>query len=163
MSDVTFLLTTFNHFREHYLRARRESAQVAENTAELGADDPTTRYYLSTDNQSGFATRPVADGVRWDRELVYVFSLERGRGDAIVRAAIDHGGATYLDCFEGHLTDLYRRHGWAEYSREPNWTPGGPDVVYMRWTYALGCGHVWTNVGCPAYRTYNPADCTCAA
>ena len=26
---------------------------------------------------------------------------------------------------------------------------------------SLGVGHVWTEVGCPAYRTMNPADCTC--
>ncbi len=26
---------------------------------------------------------------------------------------------------------------------------------------SLGVGHVWTEVGCPAYRTLKPADCTC--
>ena len=25
----------------------------------------------------------------------------------------------------------------------------------------LGVGHVWTNVGCPAYASRNPLDCTC--
>lgn len=25
----------------------------------------------------------------------------------------------------------------------------------------LGVGHIWTTVSCPAYRTYNPKDCTC--
>lgn len=27
----------------------------------------------------------------------------------------------------------------------------------------LGVGHVWTNVRCPAYRSYNPAECTCTS
>ena len=26
---------------------------------------------------------------------------------------------------------------------------------------SLGVGHVWTRVACPAYRSLNPADCTC--
>jgi len=25
----------------------------------------------------------------------------------------------------------------------------------------LGVGHIWTETRCPAYRTFNPADCTC--
>lgn len=25
----------------------------------------------------------------------------------------------------------------------------------------LGVGHIWTEVSCPAYRTLDPADCTC--
>lgn len=28
---------------------------------------------------------------------------------------------------------------------------------------SLGVGHVWTNTRCAAYRTLNPADCTCVA
>lgn len=26
----------------------------------------------------------------------------------------------------------------------------------------LGVKHIWTATGCPAYRTYDPADCTCS-
>lgn len=83
-----------------------------------------TGYFLTADRRSGFAIRP-------DGELVYVFSTVRGRGDILVRAAIALG-AVRLDCFDGYLTDLYRRNGFDVTRREPNWTPGGPDVVYMR-------------------------------
>jgi len=79
--------------------------------------------YLSADRLSGYAIR--ADG-----ELVGVFSAVRGRGDDLVRDAI-RNGATRLDCFDGYLPALYERHGFVETDREPNWTPGGPDVVYM--------------------------------
>lgn len=27
---------------------------------------------------------------------------------------------------------------------------------------SLSCGHVWTNVRCPAYRSYDPTECECA-
>lgn len=27
---------------------------------------------------------------------------------------------------------------------------------------SLGVGHCWTETSCPAYRTFDPADCTCA-
>lgn len=62
--------------------------------------------------------------------LIGVFSLVRGRGDALVAGAVAHG-ARHLDCFDGYLPTLYARHGFAESHRESNWTPGGPDVVYM--------------------------------
>lgn len=83
----------------------------------------TARYYLTEDGQSGF-------GVTTDGELIGVFSLERGRGDQLVAAAILMG-ARRLDCFDGYLPKLYARHGFSEYDRKPNWTPGGPDVVWM--------------------------------
>lgn len=83
-----------------------------------GAQCHTARSGLS-----GFAVTP-------DAELIGVFSAVRGRGDDIVRAAIA-AGATHLDCFDGYLPALYARHGFVETRREPNWTPGGPDVVYM--------------------------------
>lgn len=111
-------------FDLHYLRAFEESPRVRDNCAILdSATEPVdTDYYLAADGRSGFAIR--ADG-----ELVYVFSLVKGRGDKIVKAAKDRG-AVYLDCFEGYLSDLYGRHGFHEVKRVPNWTPGGPAVIY---------------------------------
>lgn len=83
----------------------------------------TTACYLATDGLSGFL-------VKINGEIAGVWSLVRGRGDKIVEAAIDAGG-DHLDCFDGYLPRLYGRHGFRETSREPNWTPGGPDVVFM--------------------------------
>jgi hypothetical protein len=68
--------------------------------------------------------------VKASGELVGVFSAYKGRGDDLVDAALK-SGATHLDCFDGYLTEFYARHGFIEYHRDPNWTPGGPDVVLM--------------------------------
>lgn len=88
---------------------------------------PDTRYYL------GDVTLPGGYAIRADGELVYVFTTARGHGDALVRAAIVNG-ATHLDCFDGYLPTFYARHGFTETHREPNWTPDGPDVVWMERT-----------------------------
>ncbi|HET6917235.1 MAG TPA: hypothetical protein VFH56_14170 [Acidimicrobiales bacterium] len=37
---------------------------------------------------------------------------------------------------------------------------GGSEALAAK-DASLGVGHVWTNVQCPAYRSLNPADCTC--
>lgn len=79
--------------------------------------------YISTDGLSGFAI--AAHG-----ELVGVFSLVKGRGAELMRHAI-YRGAHFLDCFDGYLTSFYASHGFVEVARVQNWTPGGPDVVYM--------------------------------
>ena len=87
--------------------------------------DPATvtgQAYLSHDRSSGFVVR--------DGELVGVFSTRKGAGDVIMRDALD-AGAVRLDCFDGYLPAFYARHGFRETHREENWTPGGPDVVYM--------------------------------
>lgn len=83
------------------------------------------KTFLTADKQSGFAVKP-------DGDIVSVFSAAKGRGDELVDKAIEMGG-TKLDAFDGYLTkELYPRHGFVEYKREPNWTPGEPDVVYMK-------------------------------
>lgn len=28
---------------------------------------------------------------------------------------------------------------------------------------SLGVGHIWTNVQCPAYASYDPSECVCRA
>lgn len=62
--------------------------------------------------------------------LKSVFSFRKGMGTWLVRQAMNDG-AMYLDCFDGFLVDFYKSLGWSTLSRERNWTPGGPDVVYM--------------------------------
>lgn len=78
---------------------------------------------LSDDRQSGFAVKP-------DGELTAVFSAVKGRGMVLVREAIRRG-AFHLNAFDGYLTGLYGRCGFVESKREPNWTAGQPDVVFM--------------------------------
>jgi outer membrane protein assembly factor BamB len=112
----------FDTFREAFCAARNESPLVESMTSDA-TDVDGTFYVLTDDSRSGYAIRP-------DGELVLVFSLERGRGDLLVSRAVDDG-AIRLDCFDGYLPSLYARYGFVESHREPNWTPGEPDVVFM--------------------------------
>lgn len=109
-------------FRRAFNDARLYSATIAEYTSPW-ADLPGESF-LSSDGQSGFVIRPGG-------EVCLLFSLVRGRGDALVEAAVAAGG-THLDCFDGYLPGLYARHGFVEVAREANWPPGDPDVVFMR-------------------------------
>jgi hypothetical protein len=89
------------------------------------------KTFLSPDGKSGFAIKP-------DGDIVSAFSSDKGGGrlDNIMKTAISHGG-TKLDAFDKLATetkglpDLYSKHGFKEVKREPNWTKGDPDVVYM--------------------------------
>lgn len=111
-------------FAMFFETARRESDLIRNSTSRmLEVTGEPAHYYLGKDFRSGFVVRTTG-------ELVGVFSLERGRGRAIMRDAI-RAGATTLDCFDGYLVDFYKSHGFVEVDREPNWTPGGPDVVFM--------------------------------
>jgi hypothetical protein len=88
------------------------------------ADIPTgAKPYVSPDNLSGVI-------VTRDGEIIGLWSATRGRGDDLVRTALYAGGHR-LDCFDGYLPALYARHGFTETHRAPNWTAGGPDVVWM--------------------------------
>ena len=81
--------------------------------------------FLSTSGRSGFMLTP-------EGEIRNLFSTEHA-GAAALEQAIREGG-TRLDCFAGFLPQFYERFGFREVRREPNWTPGGPDVVYMERT-----------------------------
>jgi len=106
------------------LRAARElSPLVAAATSAPDEINGSVTFYVSDDGASGY-------GIDEDGTLVSVFSLIRGRGDAIVTDAIING-ATKLDCFDGYLPGFYARHGFTVTKREANWTHGEPDVVYM--------------------------------
>lgn len=80
-------------------------------------------YFLSQDAKSGF-------GITGQGELIGLFSTVKGRCHDLIESA-NAVGAQSLDCFDGFLPAVYAGHGYIESRREPNWTPGGPDVVYM--------------------------------
>lgn len=98
-------------------------AENLDSAGDLAAYGPDAEFYLTADASSGFA---IVNGDM----LKFVFSTVRGRGDSIVAAAVKRG-ARRLDCFEGHLSELYARHGFEIVSRIPNWDENGPDVVDM--------------------------------
>jgi len=104
--------------------AQQQSSLIRNMTSSPEEFSAPGQFYLSTDIQSGFAI--MATG-----EIAGVFSVSRGRGSEILENAKQKGGQ-WLDCFDGYLPGFYAAHGFVETSREKNWTPGGPDVVYMR-------------------------------
>jgi hypothetical protein len=120
--DVVWCATDHETFELTVLDAC-ESSPIVDSMLSRPEHVDGTIYVLSTDGQSGYAVRPSG-------ELVNVFSLVKGRGARLVRHAL-MTGAVYLDCFDGYLTSFYGRHGFREVGRVANWTPGGPDVVYM--------------------------------
>lgn len=87
------------------------------------------QLYLLKGGQAGYAIKP-------DGEFVNLFNsggaATKGAGPWLVIHAIERG-ATHGDHFDGFLTGFYRNLGWKETKREKNWTPGGPDVVFMEW------------------------------
>ncbi len=106
--------------------ARKFSAQVSSATSAPDEIPTSARFFLSENGRAGY-------GITAEGTLISVFSLDRGKGNAIVSDAIANG-ATNLDCFDGYLPTLYARHGFTVTHREANWTPGGPDVVFMSLT-----------------------------
>lgn len=122
LPDVAYRAADAYSFGLAFEFARQASRQIHDATSTF-THEHGTFYVLAHDNRSGFALRE-------DGELVFVFSLVKGRGDQLVAAAVTWG-ALYLDCFDGYLPTLYARHGFEQVKRVPNWTPGGPDVVYM--------------------------------
>jgi len=87
------------------------------------------KLFLSENKKSGY-------GLKGD-EIINVFSVEKGAGEKVMLDAIKKGGLK-LDCFDKRpdqargLPDYYAKFGFKEYKREKNWTPGEPDVVYMK-------------------------------
>lgn len=130
---VSFSNVKPSFFRKAYDNARYDSEQIREATSEYDTTPAArgTRYFLWSNGSehAGYAVRP-------DGELVYVFSTARGMGATIVADAIAHG-ATHLDCFDGYLVTLYTANGFHRVTSLPNWTAGGPDVVYMATTGAF--------------------------
>lgn len=118
---------TADRYRALLLAARAASPLVASATSspdEIGSEG---EFYVTDDGLSGFG---IVDGT-----LVGLFSLAKGRGASLISSATA-AGAQKLDCFDGYLSSLYRAHGFMETSRAANWTPGGPDVVFMSLTHS---------------------------
>jgi hypothetical protein len=104
--------------------ARSGNERIAEATSKPEEMPRGSRYYLTSDFQSGF-------GVHQDGTLIGLFSTVKGRGEDLVWDAVTHKGAKRLDCFDGFLPEYYKRFGFVETERVANWTPGQPDVVFM--------------------------------
>src|SRR5690554_6250518 len=115
-------------FISFFADARAESQVIKDATSSAVevsmATNQHDEFLLADDGTAGFI-------VKNGGELIAVFSTVKGQGRELIQIA-KQCGAEYLDCFDGFLTEFYAKNGFVEVKREPNWTPGGPDVVYMK-------------------------------
>lgn len=85
---------------------------------------PTKKTFL---NQSGTAGYAIEGDGYWGS----LFSMKPGLGSVAAKDALKNG-ACYGNCFDdGRLPAFYQKLGGVPIRREPNWTPGGPDVVHF--------------------------------
>jgi hypothetical protein len=115
---------------KEFMSAIKPSLSTVHGAANL-TDHPESHYnkakrlVLSSDKQSGYA-------IFHDGEFGNLFSSVKGRCDALVKHAVQTNPGAHGNAFEGHLTDLYKRHGAKEVRREANWTAGQPDVIHLQ-------------------------------
>lgn len=93
---------------------------------------------------SGYALKKK-DGFSNGLDIVSVHNSSgiKQLGELLIKSAIKNGGK-YLDCFDGFLTNFYKKLGFVEYDRDsynPKHDPGGKikkalggerDVIYMK-------------------------------
>lgn len=106
----------------HYNNALAELGALADYLTPTHELDTQGVFYLGAGGTMGFA---IVGG-----DIRYLFSTYKGKGNHLVKQAKLKGGYK-LDCFDGYLVSLYSKHGFTEYKREPNWTAGEPDLVYL--------------------------------
>lgn len=124
---MNYLATTQSTFFAFYTQARVDHPRISDATSppsELQDRHPNARWFIAPDYLSGYGVDP-------DGTLLGVWSTVRGRGRTLLQDALWRG-ASKLWCFDGYLRELYERAGFHVVSSEPNWTPGGPDVLYMQ-------------------------------
>lgn len=111
----------------HELGLVWDRENIAGNLTDLRYADAIergSRCYVLVGAPGGFVITPNGD-------LQGFFTTVPGTGSDLAMQAIAAGART-LDCFDGYLPGFWAGHGFVEYRREPNWTPGEPDVVYMK-------------------------------
>jgi hypothetical protein len=125
-------MTKHEDFYNALKQARGMDTRINEYTHLYNPEEyAQMKTFLAPDKMSGFAVKP-------DGDIVSAFNAVKGGGrlDDIMKVAMQHGGRK-LDAFDKKpgevkgLPDLYSKYGFKEVKREPNWTPGGPDVVFM--------------------------------
>lgn len=113
-------------FKKALLQNSRAETLTDYSTEELQG----MKLFMLKGGKAGYA-------IKNGSELVNLFNnggeATKGAGPWLVIHAIENG-ARHGDHFDGFLTGFYQKLGFTQVRREANWTPGGPDVVYMRFT-----------------------------
>lgn len=140
-----FIKANPQEFKDIVTRSAEKNPMIKANVTDYSLDDyQKMKTFLSGDKQSGYAIKPkeMTDAKLRD-ELISVFSNKKGRGEDILKNAVDIGGAKQLDAFDinNKLPSLYGKE-FKETSRmkfDPQYAPadwdykklGTPDVVGM--------------------------------
>ena len=114
-------------FVREFVAARLTNPEIR-NATSADVADRTGMYRLAIEYGRVVGGYAVQVNAEFKIELCNLWGP--GYGSRLVGDAL-HNGAEVLDCFDGFLPEFYARHGFVEVTREPNWTPGGPDVVFM--------------------------------
>jgi hypothetical protein len=109
-----------------FLAARNLSQRKEYFTPHTPEEIADFKLFMNHDGTVGAAVAP--DG---DIQSVFNNSGVKGAGAAAIEVAKKLGGKK-LDAFDGKLPSIYSKHGFVEEHREKNYSPGGPDVVYMK-------------------------------
>jgi len=115
-----------------FAQSNRKVVMEATTPVKGITDHHGVTYYLASSNDFRGRKYPCSMGyaIGMTGELTSVWSMFKGHGANLMLSALANG-ARHLGCFDGYLTTFYNRFGFKETSREANWTPGEPDIVYM--------------------------------
>lgn len=135
MYSTVFQVVLAGRFSRRIANLKRVNPRMGENLWKYDISEyRNMRLFMTSDGSSGFALKETLAGY----DLVNVFNTGiKGMGHILVSAAIEQG-ATTLDCLDGFLPTFYAKFGFEEYNREPNWTAGEPDVIFMKHQGNLG-------------------------
>ena len=140
-----FIKANPEEFKDIVTRFAEKNPMIKANVTDYPLEDyQKMKTYLSGDKQSGYAIKPKEmTEAKLRDELISVFSNKKGRGEDILKSAVDVGGAKQLDAFDinNKLPSLYGKE-FKETSRmkfDPQYAPtdwdykklGTPDVVGM--------------------------------
>ncbi|MAS87579.1 MAG: hypothetical protein CMH30_06345 [Micavibrio sp.] len=139
---ANFEITTAAEFRNFVIVARTLEMRYERNLELLPAEDYLAMicYLGRVPNMhkgiAGMAVTPELTVFGGARKLINVFALlgSNGIGSQALKFITSQYAHLVLDCYDSDgLVPFYKRHGFNVEKRDENWTPGGPDVVLMRY------------------------------
>lgn len=121
--------SSLQNFIKSLNKMRLKRKHLTFNLSELGIKDYKRLGaipYLSKDKKSGYC-------ITKQKEIISLFSIVKGRGNKIIKSAIKNGGNN-LNCFDGYLSQFYKKNGFTEIKRIKNYNGADfPDVVYLQY------------------------------
>lgn len=134
-----------SQFHKTVSQAAEANPMIKANVTPYSAEEYSKfKTFLTPDQQSGYAVKPGAMTEAGKDELISVFSKQKGRGNDILKHAVDVGKVKQLDAFDinNKLPSLYGQefNETSRYKFDPQYAPsdwdyeklGKPDVIGMQ-------------------------------